>query len=219
MYSTDYDSFPTSKTVDYSVAAKSGFFNFSSEASTQTDDPDFDKVTATFAVAVITGAEKSGSKLVFTGNTEILAVLTNSSGVYLSKTYSAPFRAETDAGATADPFTYRANAEVISAVSKVDGKTLSTHIETGITYATFNESTAEAISACAVYRDSPRKRSGCLTLCYPAKNDTLWTVAKKYGVTCRNLALSNGIQQDEKLPGVLMIPKSGENTSAKLGII
>lgn len=93
MYSTDYESAEETETLEYETVQYAKAFNFSADGSTPRDDTDFDEIVATTATASVEGVEKQGGKLVFTGNADVSVILTNGAGVYLSRSYTIPFRA------------------------------------------------------------------------------------------------------------------------------
>lgn len=210
MYSTDYESAEDTETLEYETVQYAKAFNFSADGSTPRDDTDFDEIVATTATASVEGVEKQGGKLVFTGNADVSVILTNGAGVYLSRSYTIPFRAQTDAGRIGDDFHYIANAFVMSAASRLYENNIYSDLEILITYAIFEKHAEEMIRQSNVYKDKPiaREASASLTLYYPTASDTLWDIAKKYGTTVPEIMAANGLSADTA-SGVLVIPKRG----------
>ncbi len=206
MYSTGYESSTEMKTLSYRCAVSGKSFNFSDSACAELPDDALSTVTAIRAAATVTGAEKSGGKLVFTGNTEIYAILSDG-GVYMGKMFSSPFRAETDAAVIPDDFDFSANASVIDIKGRTaDGK-LCADMEIMISYIVFCKKESRSVSVLSIMCDKPRKTDGGakIIMYYPSKNETLWDIAKKYGTTEAEIASANGLS-GESDGSVLMIP-------------
>ena len=219
MYSTEYEGETDMKTLSYRSCACAKSFNFSSSACTELPDSDLTNVTAIRGDATVTGAEKSGGKLIFTGNVDIYAILSGG-GIYMGKTFSAPFRAETHAAMTPDDFDYSADASVIDIKGRTaDGK-LCADMEIMINYITFAKKESEVVSVLSLRRDKPRKTDdgAKITLYYPSKGETLWDIAKKYGSTESELAQINGLDGNPE-GGVLMIPSRKAKTPIYTKII
>lgn len=209
MYSTDYESNAEYKKIDYRTALGARTFNFTQNACTELSDSDFGELVSVSASSTVTGAEKSGGKLVFTGMTDVSAILSNGGNVYSGKSFQAPFRAEIDAGFVPDDFDYTASAAVIDAKGRIDAGKLCADIEIAISYAVFANKTAEVVSRLTVMRDKPRTRPALasITLYYPSKHDTLWDIAKKYGTSKAELAAANGLSGEPSEGDVMIIPR------------
>lgn len=219
MYSTEYEGETEIKALEYRSCACAKSFNFSASACTELPDGELTDVTAIRAAATVTGAEKSGGKLIFTGNVDIYAIL-SCGGVYMGKIFSSPFRAETDAAMTPDNFDYSADASVIDIKGRTaDGK-LCADMEIMINYITFAKKESDVVSVLSLCRDKPRKtdNGAKITLYYPSKGETLWDIAKKYGTTESELAQANGPDGNPE-GGVLMIPSRKAKTPIYTKII
>lgn len=218
MYSTEYEGESEMKTIPYRSCACAKSFNFSSAACAELPDGELTNVMAIRADATVTGAEKSGGKLIFTGNVNVYAILSGG-GVYMGKTFSSPFRAETDAGMTPDDFDFYANASVIDIKGRTSDGKLCADMEIMINYITFANKKSEVVSVLSLCRDKPRKTDdgAKITLYYPSKDETLWDIAKKYGTTEAELSQINGISESPE--GVLMIPSRKAKTPIYTKII
>lgn len=208
MYSTEYESTCEEESLSYETALCAKSFNFSTDGNAEREDADFDRIVMTTATANIEKTEKQGNKLLFCGTANVCAVLTNGEGIYLSRNFTLPLRAETEAPRTACAFSAEAEANVLSAISRLDGDRIQTNLEVLISYTLLEQHTEPRIRQISVYKDRPARseKSPSLTLCYPAFEDTLWDVAKKYSTTVPELMSANGISA-ENLPNVLIIPR------------
>lgn len=167
MYSTDYESDAEYRNINYCTAIGCRAFNFTQSVCGELADAEFRELVALRALSVVTGAEKVVGKLVFTGTTDVYAILSNGNGVYMGKNYQSPFRAETDAGFVPDDFDYSAVASVIDIKGRIDGDKLCSDVEIAINYSVFANKTANVASRLSVNRDKPRAlqtRASILTI-------------------------------------------------------
>ncbi len=207
MYSTAYETEIETEALSYTSVLTAKSFNFTSDGTINADDSDFDAVVRTDAMASISKTEKEGNKLAFYGTVEGSVILTNGEGIYLSKPFSLPFRAETDGMGLPNAFDVRTDPTVLLATARMDGEHIRLGFEIFIAYTVFCKHTAEYVTHCAVNKDHPRepRPRTSLLLCYPAPNDTLWDIAKKYSTTTAALMAENGISA-ETTPRVLSVP-------------
>ncbi|MBQ8497028.1 MAG: DUF3794 domain-containing protein [Clostridia bacterium] len=208
MYSTEYESTLEEESLSYETAILAKSFNFSADGSASRDDTDFDQIVMTTASASIENTEKQGNKLLFTGTANVSVILTNGAGIYLSRNFQLPLRAETDAPRSSEPLTILPEARVLNAVARLDGDHIQTNLEILVSYTVLEKHTENRIRQISVYKDRPagNGRTPALTLCYPSPNDTLWDVAKKYSTTMTELMAVNSLAA-ENLPPVLVIPR------------
>ena len=155
--------------------------------------------------------------LVFAGNAEVSAILTNGAGIYLSRSFTVPFRAETDAARVGEDFHAVSKAQVIASAGRMDENAVLCDLEILISYVLFEKHEEAYIRACNVYKDRPITRAdeNLLTLYYPTSADTLWDVAKKYSTTVAELLSANNMAEDAASP-VLIIPKRRTGTAKKI---
>lgn len=208
MYSTDYESSLEEESLSYETAIAAKSFNFSADGSASREDTDFDRIVMTTAAANIENTEKQGGKLIFTGNASVSAILTNGAGIYLSRNFTVPFRAETEAPRSVCALSVLPEARVLAAASRLDGDNIQTNLEILVAYTALEKHTEPRIRQISVYKDRPARneKSPALTLCYPASDDTLWDVAKKYSTTVPELMAANSLSA-ESIPAVLVIPR------------
>lgn len=217
MYSTDYESASEVETLSFDTVLLARGFNFSVRGSMPRDDKDFDHIIMTTATASIDAMEKQGGKLIFAGNAEVSAILTNGAGIYLSRSFTVPFRAETDAARVGEDFHAVSKAQVIASTGRMDENAVLCDLEILISYVLFEKHEEAYIRACNVYKDRPITRAdeNLLTLYYPTSADTLWDVAKKYSTTVAELLSANNMTEDATSP-VLIIPKRRTGTAKKI---
>ena len=104
------------------------------------------------------------------------------------------------------PFTYRTAvegenykasscAEVISARARVDGDRVGIDAEIGVTGVACRIETRKMLSEIA-FGDSTETGRGEFVVCYPDGDDSVWSVAKRYGAELSKLCEANGVSLD-----------------------
>lgn len=76
--------------------------------------------------------------------------------------------------------------------------------------AKFNVFSAEQRRVCMAATEdenAPERERAALIICYPKKGEKIWTIAKRYGSTCKAIAEENGLSGDEiEEEKMIMIP-------------
>ena len=89
-----------------------------------------------------------------------------------------PFRYECE-GSGEDVSDYDASVSVISCRARVDGERVSVDAELAVMLATRGKQECRMLAA-ASFGESVKNTAGTYTICYPTREDTLWSVAKRY---------------------------------------
>lgn len=123
--------------------------------------------------------EESGGRYVLTGQSRYVVVC-EKDGEYSACEVNIPIRFETEsAGALSFADT---SADVISCRSRVGGENLELDSEISIAAAFLGTENITSLKS-VEFSEPIQKQSGELILCYPAPDDTQWTVAKRYAVS------------------------------------
>ncbi|MBO4353675.1 MAG: DUF3794 domain-containing protein [Clostridia bacterium] len=211
MYSTARQS--ASETAETKVrrALKAGSFNFTSDGSAPLDDKEHTKVVSSSASATVSGVEKNGSKATFVGETDVSVILTDGAGSYVGRTFSVPFKAETEVGRSAGELDHFADASVISTSVRVDGGEMKCDAEIGIAFFVSDVSSEQTVAKCVITQDRPQVKvpASNIVICYPAEGETLWDIAKRYGISEEAIKQSNPSLGEISSDSVIIIP--GEN--------
>ena len=101
-------------------------------------------------------------------------------GEYSATEVLLPLRYEA-AGGDGDPVWSDARADVVSCRGRVNGDVLELDAELAIS-GDFMGSQSIRVLESAEFSEGKKKKSGDTVLCYPASDDTLWNIAKKYMV-------------------------------------
>lgn len=136
--------------------------------------------TSVLDVSMQSGAialEREHGKFYLTGRCRCHLILSDGEDMSAQE-FEVPFRYEID-GADCDAVDYNAVVEPVSCRVRVDGERLSLDSELAVSASIRGESRVRVLSE--AHFGEPVKRSAAVyTVCYPAKDDTLWSIAKKY---------------------------------------
>ncbi|MBQ9746510.1 MAG: DUF3794 domain-containing protein [Clostridia bacterium] len=213
MYSLLYENTNEKVSFRYNVPEAHKIFNFSFGDSAECDEEGFENVVFASACASLGSTGKSGSKTAVSGTVAFNVILAGGEGAFVGKTFSFPFKAETDAGKYPELFSHVSNIHTSGASVRAVGGKIYCDCEITVCLALFGEKEAEALHASTIHTDRPvTPLSGAdIVLYYPTRGETLWSVAKKYSTTEEKLAVANGGIKEAAEGGVLIIPaeKSG----------
>ena len=127
---------------------------------------------------------------------------------YVGKSFSFPFKADTDTGKYPELFSYIANAYTTGASVRVSGGKIYFDTEINVCFAIFSSKEASAVRCATVFADKPAYRipEDEIAIYYPLRGEDLWSVAKKYNVSAEALASLNGISGEKYDCKALVIP-------------
>ena len=74
---------------------------------------------------------------------------------------------------------YDATVDVIGCRARVDGERIGVDAELSVSLATRGDTTFEMLSE-ATFGEAVVRQGAVYTVCYPSRDDTLWSVAKRY---------------------------------------
>jgi hypothetical protein len=210
VYSTEYSYTNKYKTVETQRLVKSCNVNFSSYGNSVvplTEGEQLDGIVFSYAEADVSGFEQKDGRGVFTGECNVKVALKTSDGGYKTEESVFPFKYEM-------PLSYEGiascmtNCYVIDHKADLDGNKLNLNAEIGMNVTIFEnvkESTVEAVS---IDKNAPIERPAerVMILYYPDNNETLWSIAKKYGIASDDITRINKIENQNALPRVILIP-------------
>ncbi|MBR3895271.1 MAG: hypothetical protein IKJ35_09055 [Clostridia bacterium] len=125
----------------------------------------------------VTSLESDHGKYVLIGRCRVSTVLCDAEDA-VAQEFEVPFRYETDGGdetvtdfdATVDPISCRA---------RIDGERIGLDAELAVSLSLRGESRCRMLTE-AQFSEPLAPKGAVYTVCYPAKEDTLWSVAKRY---------------------------------------
>lgn len=141
--------------------------------------PDAEVITA-FALANIDSCKREGDKFIFDGNARF-SVICVENGDYSCTDISLPFRYESDAALDGDMSSFSGTADAVSIKASNDRGTLALDAELYLGVNCLGTSGISVVDE-VNFGDAVEKDTNSLIVCYPAPDDTLWSVAKRYKV-------------------------------------
>ena len=86
----------------------------------------------------------------------------------------------------------------VDAAARPEGDKLSVRLELSVNLCALGKSRIRFVDAAVLNKAAvPAKDDGCICICYPDPGETLWEIAKRYGVSRRTLCVQNGLPDTE----------------------
>ena len=191
---------------------KSFYSNFSADGSTELpklDEGRYEKVLLSDGDVEIEGYSMTANKLVFEGTARARAVLLESNGSYVSTDFSFPIRYETSLDNVEEAICSY-TCQPLGMKLTVNGDRLTANAEIGINAMVFDKVAVNTVDQIAIDKNSakPNGNENIMILYYPEKNETLWSVSKKYGISGKDIVNANKNTTLDPLPRVIVIPSS-----------
>ncbi|MBE6717773.1 MAG: DUF3794 domain-containing protein [Ruminococcaceae bacterium] len=210
VFSTAYEYANTYKRVNTERLLKTSCANFSVSGSGEipkTEGASFDRVILSSVDVDMASVDVSQGKAVFNGECNVKAVVSDKDGSYVNTEFSFPVRYEMPIG-DVEKYRCRCDGTVLDSRVSLDDNKLNVNAEIGINYELFENVSADTVEVVAINKSQPLQNVNekVMVLYYPDKNETLWSVAKKYNVSRASLENVNNKQLSEGLPRVIVIP-------------
>ena len=137
-------------------------------------------------------------KLVFKGTNDYQLIYFLD-GEYSSIALNTPIKYELDGRSLPDStkaFQWQALSDISSVRARHDGERLFVDCELNINVTLNLENNIEFLDE-MIFGEYLNKENGEILLCYPDKSSTVWSIAKQYGVSPKNLRNKNSIPETE----------------------
>ena len=138
----------------------------------------------------VTALEQDHGKYYLTGRCRAQVILTDAEDA-VAQEFDLPFRYETDGG-TEEVTDYDVTVRVISCRARLDGERIGVDAELAIGLCTRGETRVEVLTEARMGDTLVRSGAVC-TVCYPSREDTLWSVAKRYCRAVDEIATANDL--------------------------
>ncbi len=125
-------------------------------------------------------------------------IIYTADGEYASRELSAPFKYSVDCHfrPSADgELKWSAYANCTSARARSDGERLFIDAELNIGISAYEESELRMLSE-ITFGEATKKARGEIVLCYPASDENLWSIAKRYGVRRTDIIQKNSLSDE-----------------------
>lgn len=138
----------------------------------------------------VTALEQEGGKYRLSGKCRCLCVLCEE-GEYGVQEFELPFRYECEGG-TGKPDQFRATVDVISCRARLDGARIGVDAELAVGLSTCSTVPVRMLAE-ASFGTAVESRGALCTVCYPAREDSLWSISKRYHRPVDSVARANGL--------------------------
>ena len=137
-------------------------------------------------------------RYVISGNCRYTLILASPDGEMSTKEVEMPWRYVVDGAPSGEvPLHYEGQARVLSARARMDGKRLAIDAELGVCTRLWTEETVSVATALTV-QEPVERLAGEMILCYPSREDTLWSVGKRYGCAIDRLVVKNHLNDGKR---------------------
>lgn len=200
MYATDRESSCTVKEYRLPRHMCRTNVNFTQNESRTIEElglPTTARVVDIHGTAQLENVEADRDRLILSGKCRYTMVVLND-GELSAKEIELPFRYILDGMATPGvPFSWEGQAQLLSARARMDGQRVGVDAELGIWLCAMGEQSAHMVESVEIGAAVERV-AGQMLICYPDADDTLWSVAKRYGVPIERMEKSNHIGGEKR---------------------
>lgn len=131
-------------------------------------------------------------RAVLAGNAAISCILTDANGNISVTDVMLPIRCELNAGEIKEPFAYNCTLSASDMRVRFDPERICFDFEVSLCAEMYEKSRRSVVDTIRLTGDAPSKHNNAsLMLCYPAKDESMWQVAKRYGTTVSALEAAN----------------------------
>ncbi len=174
-----------------------GALTVTGEGGRQSKAASGETVLDTRAVCTPERVEVQNGRLAVSGSCAV-TVLLLSDGDVISEEFTLPFRYECESAAEAADLLWRCHVGTVDASARPEGDKLSVRLELSVSLCALGKSRIRFVDAAVLNKAAvPAKDDGCIRICYPDPGETLWEIAKRYGVSRRTLCVQNGLPDTE----------------------
>ncbi len=147
-------------------------------------------------VALIDGAQYDDSgRMIVTGKARFTLLL-NKDGENSCSDVELPFKYTADIPVSdTDKAAIAMTPEVISSRARIDGERVGIDAEISLSGGAYEMKDISVLDSVS-FGDEIERSRGEYVICYPSKNDSLWSVAKRYGAPVASLSRNNRITDD-----------------------
>lgn len=211
VFSTAYEYENTYKNAESQKLIKGGFANISASGSSEipnSENIEFERILMSQQEVEMSLSKVSGGKAVFEGECIIKVIVSDKSNGFTNAEVTFPVRYETPVD-DIERYGGMVRSSVLDSRISLDGNKINANVEIGINYVVTEDTVSKCVSQISIDKSRPieHQREKVMMLYYPEKYETLWSIAKKYKVSCADLENANNRKLTEALPRVMIIPE------------
>lgn len=140
--------------------------------------------------------EVKEGRLVLSGGCAVTALLL-ADGEIAAEEFTLPFRYEWECGETSGELLWRGNADAVECSVRLEGDKLAATVEMALGVTALSREKIRAVETVALTKADRRPAvEGCVRVFYPDEGESLWEIAKRYGVSRQTLRVKNGLPDE-----------------------
>ncbi len=145
----------------------------------------------TGATATVLSMENEQGRVYLTGRCRCQLILASEEDVSAQE-LEFPFRYEMEGMVEESATDYSAALDVVSCRGRMDGERISVDAEIAVSAAVMGETKVEMLTD-ARFGEAVSRPAGAYRICFPSREDTLWSVAKRYHRPVSHISELNGL--------------------------
>lgn len=159
------------------------------------------------AYAEIISVNTKDGKAELSGNTNVKAVMKSENGEYSTEEFVIPWKYTCKYNGDGEVI-YSGDANVIEIKLKTDGEKIYANSEIGLDVGLFENVSVKSVENITIDKSavSVESKERETILYYPEKNELLWDIAKKYGISPELIIKANKFDLSGEMPKVIVIP-------------
>ena len=157
------------------------------------------EVCCCFGNATIESAQIKDGRAYISGEINadcIVCAPTDDSASYSNVTVSIPFKSETEVMCSAERYEVRCMPEVSGIRARVEKDGITVDAELFMSLYIQGTDSIRTVRSVSTNGDMKKGMSDCVTIYYPDKGESLWSVGKKYGISIESLSAINGVSSE-----------------------
>lgn len=147
-------------------------------------------------------------RMIFEGECEMELIMAKKDGNVYPVSFRIPIKYESEKPfADKNGLICKCNAKATGVRLRTDESKVYVDMEIGFCAVSVEKNSRQLLESMRLVPSSSKKEQtgGCVVLCYPSKDDDIWSVAKKYRVRREDIASVNKIS--DEMPKVVRIPR------------
>ncbi len=182
-------------------------FSVSGEGELPETDGQAESILMYEAIPQINSMENKAGKVIFNGETNVKLVVNTNENGYVNTEFTFPFKYEMQSTNNVSD-KYMCDCYILDMKMRLDKNKINANAEIGLNLALFEDVSANAVESININKNNPieRQNEKVMFLYYPEENESLWSIAKKYYVSPKEIEKANNKNLSEILPRVIVIP-------------
>ena len=202
-YSTKYETESLYKNIDVYTVIKEQNASFTVSEGQKRKDKELCEIISIIADPVYEKSEIKGSKINHIGKLLVNVIGKsraddNGEYEYMSQSYELPIKYECEVGRVSKSAISCCDFSLGNINARYDDENIFITAEVFVSHSVYDKASEEILDTATIKKEKEIKRdSGCVRVCFPKENETLWDVAKRYYTTVNKIKEQNDITDNQ----------------------